>query len=906
MATVRNAILMQDRMTPVFNKMLIAMQKTLTVMEGLDAASTTAMSDVSGIKQAQSAINAARNDVLKMQADLTALNNTKVNVAVNTQRQNAQQASGFTGGGGANNSGVSSAQASAIPPASIFVQPNTPQGIFAPLSKEAEEAAAAALRVQRSINGIRAPNIDASSAKASMESIYNEALKGSSQFTKVGGAGSTAGRAIAQAMSQAKRNAANVNTESLRVTKALSGVDYQALRLGSNNFGQQMKSQLKQVNQQADMLEENLEQVEKTASNAGNSMRLLNLSAAIGLARQAWQAVSGSAAYLDNLSQIQARLNNINDGSQTTAELQGKIMAAANRSRGSYQAMADSVAKLNLLAGDAFGSNNEAIAFTEQLNKMFVVSGTSAQEASAAMYQLNQALASGRLQGDEFRSIIENAPMLANAIAKAMGKSRAELKELSSDGAITAEWIKKAMADCAEDVNSQFANMPMTFGQAMNLIGNQAAAKFQEVSNAFSRMINSGDIQIIADAIGGVISTAAYIAVVAIKGLSGALGFLKENMYWLQPLLTAGAIALGVFTVALVAYKVAAGIAAAVTATKAAADMMATGATFAATAAQHGFNAALYACPITWIVIAVLLLVAALYAGIAVLNHFAGTSISATGIIAGTFFALGASIWNIIAFLWNIFAAIAEFFVNVWNHPVYAVKSLIGNLVKNVLNIFKSFLSGIDDVATGLANAFVEGANMAISAINWIIEALNNIPGVDLDTVDKIGKIESVVSVLDDWGAGIDAWIGEEPSDYWKAPTMDMMDVGGAYNNGYAWGENFENSLGNLGSGMGIPDMGALGDQLGALTDSAGNPTIGGGKLDSVGKIEDDVSLTDEDIKMLKDIASTKFVNKFTTLQPNMSVSFGDVHETADVDKIMEAIEDMTEQALAEVILEEN
>lgn len=278
----------------------------------------------------------------------------------------------------------------ATPPASVFVQPNTPQGIFAPLTREAEEANAAAQKLERSINGIRAPN-DLASA-----------------FSTAGSQGSYAGRVIAASMAQARENASKVNVESLKITKAMAGVDYQAVRLGSNSFGQQMREQLKRADMEAEQLEQSLNDVNNTASKAGNSMKLLNLSAGINLAKQAWQAVSGSAAYLDNLSQIQARLGNINDGSQTTVELEGKILAAANRSRANYQTMADSVAKLNLLAGDAFGSNDEAIAFAEQINKMFVVSGTSAQEASAAMYQLNQALASGRLQGDEFRSIIEN------------------------------------------------------------------------------------------------------------------------------------------------------------------------------------------------------------------------------------------------------------------------------------------------------------------------------------------------------------------------------------------------------------------------------------------------------------------------------------------------------------------
>lgn len=873
MATIRNAMIMQDRMTPVFNKMLTAMEQTLNVMGGLDKMSGKMMSNPQGLKQAQSAINATRNELLKIQRDIDTLNNKKVSVAVDNARLNAMSNSSLK-------AGVSPAQMAGTPPASLFVKPNTPQGIFAPLTKEAEEALAAAKKVESSINGIRAPNL-------------------ASSFTVAGAQGSAAGRAISEAMAKAKQDAAKVDVESLKISKALAGVDYKAIQLGSNNFGQQMKEQLRRVNQEADMLEDNLDDVEQSAKNAGGSMRLLNLTAGISLARQVWDAISGSAAYLDNLSQIQARLNNINDGSQTTEQLQSKIMAAANRSRASYQDMADSVAKLNLLASDAFKSNDEAIAFAEQLNKMFVVSGTSSQEASAAMYQLNQAMASGRLQGDEFRSIIENAPMLANAIAKSMGKSRAELKELSSEGAITADVIKKAMADCADDVNAQFDNMPMTFGQAMNLIQNEAAAKFQAVANAFSGMINSGDLQVIADAIGGALTAAAYVAIGAIKGLSAVLVFLRDNMYWLKPLFIAGAIAIGAYTAALIAYKVATGLAAIATTAKAAAEMMSAGATFAATAAQYGFNAALYACPITWIVLAVLLLIAALYAAIGAMNHFAGTSISATGVVVGTFFALGASIWNIIAFLWNIFAAIAEFFVNVWNHPVYAVKSLIGNLVKSVLNIFKSFLSGVDDVATGLANAFISAVNMAIEGINWLLEALDSIPFIDVGRVDKLGKMGSIVSTLDDWGAGIDDWVGEAPDDYWKAPTMDMMNVGEAYNNGYSAGQDLENWIGNLGNNLGIDTMA---DEMKGMASAAGAPNVKGGKLDKIGG---EVELSDEDLKMLKDIASTKFVNKFTTLQPNMQVTFGDVHENADIDKIMDAIEDMTEQALAEVILEE-
>lgn len=950
MATIRNAILMQDRMTPVFNKMFTAMQRTLDVMEGLNDVSKNAMKDTSGYKVAQQAINSARNDIVKLQKDLDILSNKKVDIAVNVQKDKAQQLSGFTNRSATPN--VSVAQMAGTPPISAMIQPAPAKNVYAPISQGAEEANAAALKVQRSINGIRAPN-DLVTALAQSGSV-----------------GSNTGRVISAAMSQASNNAAKVNVESLRFTKALAGVNYQATALGGNSFGQQMKKQLDRVNREAEELNQNLQETQQQANNAGGSMKLLNLSAGIALARQAWDAVSGSAAYLDNLSSIQARLNNINDGTQTTTQLQAKIMAAANRSRASYQDMADSVAKLNLLAGDAFSSNDQAIAFSEQLNKMFVISGTSAQEASAAMYQLNQAMASGRLQGDEFRSIIENAPMLANAIAKSLGVSRAKLKEMSSEGVITADVIKKAMADCADEVNEQFDKMPMTFSQSMNLLQNEAAAKMQAVADTFSNVLNSGDIQIIADAFGGVITVAAYTAMGAIKALSAVLGFLGNNMSWIGPIAAGLAAAFGLYTAALVANKIAT-IAASVAngihslseRTKAAAVWLASDATFADTVAQWGLNAALLACPITWVVLGFIALVAVLYAVIGAINQFCGTSISVIGIIAGAVFALGAIIYNIailvynalvlvitgianffliagaaIAAAWdyawkfvaNLAMSVAEWVVNTWNSAVNSVQKFFANCGKAGATVFKNIASAAGSAASALANAFIKGANKAIDGINWIIDAINLIPGVDISKAKKFSTVnwKPDTSGFDSYISEMDKIINSTPEkvsfdrfeyDGFKMPDLlspdeaygDFMDIGDAFNNGYKWGENLENSIGDFFSGdnLGIPDdiandVSNIADLLGKGT---GNNDVNKvGKVGSVGKVDDDIELSDEDIKMLKDIASTKYINKFTTLQPNMTVQFGDVHETADIDELMDAIETMTEQALAETILEES
>lgn len=909
-------MLMQDRMTPVFNKMFTAMQRTLDVMEGLNDVSKSTMKDTSGFKLAQQAINAARNDIVKLQKDLDMLDNKNVGIAVNVQRDRAQKLSGFT----RENTGAPVAQMAMTPPTYTLSQMSTPQKVFAPVTKEAEEANAAALKVQRSINGIRAPNNLVST------------------FSQAGSAGSNAGRIMSAAMAQARENATKVNVEGLRISKAFANINYQATALKGNSFGAQMKAQLDRVNEEANELNDNLRETQSLSSGAGNSMKLLNLTAGIALARQAWDAVKGSSAYMDNLSSIQARLNNINDGTQTTTELQSKIIAAANRSRGSYQDMADSVAKLNLLAGDAFKSNDEAIAFTEQLNKMFVVSGTSAQEASAAMYQLNQAMASGRLQGDEFRSIIENAPMLANAIAKSMGVSRAKLKEMSSEGAITANVIKRAMADCADEVNSKFKEMPMTFSQSMNLLKNKAASKMQAVADAFSGMINSGDIQIIADTFGTVITVAARAAIGAIKALSAAFSFLKNNMNWIAPIATSLAIAFGTYTAVLIAHKVATGVAA---------------------AAQLVLNSAMWACPVTWIVLGFVALVAIIYAVVGAVNAFFGTSYSALGIIAGAVCALGAIIFNIAAFVYNIVvfvvtgitnfcliagAAIAaawdyvwkfvanlaisaaEWVVNKWNAAVYTVTAFFAGLGIAGNKMAKGIAENAGKAASGVANFFIKGANKAVDGINWIIDALNKIPGVDISKATKFGEV--------DWKpdtSGFDENIKEFQAMIDKGPTqvkfdrfeydgfqmpellepdyLDFKDIGEAYDTGYKWGEGVEKDIGDFFSGdnLGIPDdltknVKNISDLLGKGQNKDVKKV---GKVNKVGKIDSSVELSDEDVKMLKDIATTKYVNKFTTLQPNMTVQFGDVHETADLDELMEAIENMTEQALSETVLEE-
>lgn len=237
----------------------------------------------------------------------------------------------------------------------------------------------------------------------------------------------------------------------------------------------------------------------------------------------------------DQLTQLRARINLINDGTQSTAEIMDKVYQAANRSRGSYLDMADSVAKLNMLAKDAFSSNDEAIYFVEQLNKQFKIAGASVEETSSAMYQLTQAMAAGKLQGDEFHSIMENAPMLAQSIASEMGLTVGQLKEMSSQGLITADIIKNALFNSAEETNAKFAEIPLTFQDIGTQLQNDLITAFQPVMEQIGSMASSDLLAGVLNELAfsfKVVAAAAQVAIATIKaafaGLSVTIGVIKN------------------------------------------------------------------------------------------------------------------------------------------------------------------------------------------------------------------------------------------------------------------------------------------------------------------------------------------------------------------------------------------
>lgn len=579
-------------------------------------------------------------------------------------------------------------------------------------------------------------------------------------------------------------------------------------------------------------------------------------------------ALKGGMDATDTYTNTSARLSMITSSPEEQTALKGDIFAAARRSRGDYTDMANAVAKMKMLAGDTFGTNQEAVGFTELLNKSLKVSGAGQAEQNSAFLQLTQAMAAGKLQGDEFRSVMENAPMVANAISQYMGVSKGELKELSSDGVITADIIKNAMFQAADDINGKFDSMPRTFADVWTGIKNTGIQAFGGIMIRVNEMLNSD----IGQSVIGNLTGAIYLAADAADLFLGGLELIAENMDLIAPIaggLVAAFVAyntvLAVTNGLEMASATAKGIHAAATNVQAAATAMQSGVTFMATVRQYGFNAALAACPITWIVGGLILITSLFYAGVAAVNHFAGTSISATGMIVGALFTAGALIgnlfiggYNFLVGIWidvtNLFISFAEFFANFLNNPVLAIMNLIADLANFVMGVLSSLVKAIDTVF---------GSNLSSMVNSWS-DSVN-------DFKDGISK---------------DSTISYERIDKTKL-QFDGISYKDAYNKGYGLGKTFGDKASGLLSGFGSKD-GIGGSEIDfSQLATAGNPAVikGTGKGGAV-KVETEK----EDIEWMRKLAERDYVARIAqnTLAPNIRVEFsGPITKEADTDSVM-------------------
>lgn len=584
----------------------------------------------------------------------------------------------------------------------------------------------------------------------------------------------------------------------------------------------------------------------------------LGLAAAVGLI--------SIIALSDTVAQTTARLDLMNDGLQTTEQLQQLIFESAQRSRGAYQTTADAVSKLGMQAKDAFSSTAEIVAFAEQLNKTFVIAGTSTIGVESAMLQLTQAMAAGKLQGEELNAILDNAqPIVAN-IAKYLGVPVGHIKQMASDGLITSNIIKNAMFAAADETNRKFESMPKTFGQIWTAIKNQALKAFQPILQQLNAVANSKGFEAIVNGIIGALVVLAGIAEKVFNEVAYMAGLISDNWSFIEPVIWAVVAAyLAYNAVSLITN----GIIAAqsiITGIKATMTAAAAGATFMATVAQHGLNAALYACPITWIIAAIIALIAIFYLVIAAMNKWAGTSLSATGIIVGAMYVAGAIIGNIFialhntavdvfSLIWNYIASFAEFFANVFNDPVGSIVRLFANMADTVLSILSTIAKAIDTLFGSKLSAAVEG---------W----RNTLKG----------------AVTANFG---DAAIKVQRADP-NALRLERIDYGQAWQSGYKMGEGIGNfnisklgKTGTPGIGSGI-DLSQFGNAASDLAETA----------DNTGKIKDSIDITEEDLKYLRDIAEQEVINRFTTAEIKIDMKNDNyINNNMDIDGVVSHLE---------------
>ena len=683
---------------------------------------------------------------------------------------------------------------------------------------------------------------------------------------------------------------------------------------------------------------------------------------AIQAVTRALRALFGAS---DTFSSIQARLNLINDGSQTTAQLNEKIYRTAQRTRAEYATMASSVAKLNMLTNGVFKNNDESIRFLELVNKSFTVAGASAEEQKSAMLQLTQAMASGRLQGDELRAISENSPMILQAIEKYAGISRAELRKMAAEGKITSELIKNSIFAAAEDIESKFSKVPMTIGQAWTTFLNYLQMRLQPIFQLIQDALRSDEFKqfaaVATAAIDGLVWSVMFLAEVfgiVWRTVVNIYQFFASNWSKIGPIVKGIAAALAVVYGYMLAMRIIETIRAAWEALNTTVKV---------------FNMLVAANPI----VAIGLIVIAILIGISVATIGVGETVELVfGIIGAALYGLAAIAFNIFVAIWNIVATVVEAIVNAFIMGVDFIKTLwwgflviIGTIAETIANIFidvinfllekwNDFGHGMNQlwynigkgvakmaeaaggVVDGLINAVLGGIedmiNKAIGGINSMIEAVNKIPGVNIGALTNVslGR-SSIASTAKAWGDAMAAPVkgaaaklehiqglakglaGNQPqgSQLWTAPRASFANVGDAVADGYNAGKGFGKGIVNGVQGIldkvnnamnigahnplnpGDPGLGGLGGATPfdpSMLGGGNGKGPKGGKLDKV----DEVGLSDEYMKLIKDVAEMKWQQTFITIKPEIvnNLEVKDDRDTQDFiakfnDQLLDAVE---------------
>lgn len=598
------------------------------------------------------------------------------------------------------------------------------------------------------------------------------------------------------------------------------------------------------------------------------------------------QSVGKALNISDELVQTTSRLNMMNDGVQTTAELVNMVYAAAQDARGSFSQMADVVARFGNNAKDAFSSSEEVVAFADLIQKQMTIAGASTQEAANAELQLSQALGSGVLRGDELNSIFEQAPNLIQNIADYLDVPIGKIREMAQDGQLTADTVKAAIFSASDDINSKFNEMPMTWEQMWQSMQNTALIAFQPVLQRLNDLANSEAFQTFIQGAIEAMATLANILLNVFEVAASVGAFIGDNWSIIAPIIYGVIAALGAYLAIMGIVNAITAISAAIDATKAAADALAAGQTFLWTVQQYGLNAALAACPITWIIVLIIALIAIIFAVCNAIAKMTGIANSGFGVITGgvnvviQFFKnLGLTVANIALGIGNAIAALASNMMTAFHNAICSIQSWFYNLLST-----------------------------ALSVIEGICAALNKLPFVEFD-------YSGISSAADDYAAKASEAAGNK-EDYQSISdafnegftTFDAFQDGwasDAFNAGAAWGDGVADKVSNfsLSDVFGQTDIPNVGDYTSGFSDAIANSGVGdgiGNIDDNTGKIKDSLDITEEDLKYLRDIAEQEAINRFTTAEINVDMSGmqNTVNSGDDIDGFMTKLTDSVNEAV--------
>jgi tape measure domain-containing protein len=610
------------------------------------------------------------------------------------------------------------------------------------------------------------------------------------------------------------------------------------------------------------------------------------------------QSIGKALNISDELVQTTSRLNMMNDGLQSTQELVNMVYAAAQDARGLFSEMADVVARFGNNAGDAFGSSEEIVAFADLIQKQMTIAGASTQEASNAMLQLSQALGSGVLRGDELNSIFEQAPNLIQSIADYLDVPIGQIREMASEGELSADVVKAAIFASADEINAKFEEMPMTWGQIWQSMKNTAMIAFQPVLQRLNDIANSEAFQTFVNGAIEAMATLANVVLNIFELIGTVGGFIADNWSIISPIIYGVIGALAVYAAYLGIVKgieLASAAASAVMAVGkglyAAATMIATGATWAQTTAQLGLNGAMYACPIVWIIMLIIALIAIIFAVCSAIAKLTGVANSGFGVITGginvviQFFKnLGLTVANIALGIGNAIAALGSNIMTAFHNAICSVQAWWYDLLSTCLSVIESICAALNKLP------FVEFDYSGIS---------NAADDYAAKAAEAAGNKEDYTSISDAFNDGFSTF--DTFQDGWAADAFDA---------GASWGDGVADAVSNfsLSDVFGGTDIPNVDDYTSGFSDAIANSGVGdnlGSIADDTGAIKDNMDITQEDLKYLRDIAEQEAVNRYTVAEINIdqsgmqnNISSGDDIDgfmTKLTDSVNEAVDNMTE-----------